>query len=267
MQCFRLSRRLCLAVLVLQCAAVTLASPLLKHRVYNVQLPGTGLQRRQTNTVVVTGIKTFGVQPRLEIRQVQQNADQWNIFLLGMKRFQETDQSDMMSYYQIAGIHGRPYVPWNDSPPKAGISSPGYCMHVLNIFLSWHRAYLALFEQTLYKHIIDAVNDFPAGAQRQRYATAALSWRFPYWDWAAIPPDGKTFPASMQSPTVRVTMPNGTTTIPNPLYSYRFHPVSQADFYFDPVRESIDQTMISCDLQGAVFLLERDEAVSNKLGT
>jgi len=30
-------------------------------------------------------------------------------------------------------------------------------------------------------------------------------------------------------------MPNGTTTIPNPLYAYRFHPVSMGDFYYEPV--------------------------------
>lgn len=232
----RFLRHVRLALLVLQCAAIALASPLLKHQVYNAALPGTGLQRRQTETVVVTGITTFGTQPRLEIRQLQKNADQWNIFLLGMKRFQETDQSDMNSYYQIAGIHGRPYVPWDDSLPKSGVNSPGYCMHVLNLFLTWHRGYLALFEQTLYQHIVDAVNEFPAGAQRQRYAAAALTWRFPYWDWAMTPPDGKTFPESMQTSTISVKMPNGTTQIPNPLYSYRFHPVTQEDFYFDPVR-------------------------------
>ena len=31
-------------------------------------------------------------------------------------------------------------------------------------------------------------------------------------------------------------MPNGTSTINNPLYAYRFHQVSQEDFYYDPVR-------------------------------
>lgn len=237
MQVAMSSRHIYLAVLILQCAVVAFATPLLKHEVFNAAIPGIGIHRRQTDTVVVTGIKTFGVQPRLELRQLQNNVDQWNIFLLGMKRFQETDQSDMNSYYQIAGIHGRPYVPWNDSPPKAGVTSPGYCMHILNLFLAWHRAYLALFEQTLYQHIIDAVNDFPAGAQRQRYATAALSWRFPYWDWAATPADGKTFPASIQSPTINVTMPNGSAQIANPLYSYHFHPVRQDDFYYDPVSQ------------------------------
>jgi len=30
-------------------------------------------------------------------------------------------------------------------------------------------------------------------------------------------------------------MPNGSTTIANPLYAYRFHPVSMNDFYYEPV--------------------------------
>jgi tyrosinase len=225
-------------VLFLQQLDITaLASPLLRHEVEDVQsIEEPALQRRQDQTVTITGINTFGVQPRLEIRQLEQNTDQWNIFLLGMQRFQKTNQSDLISYYQIAGIHGRPYQPWDGVPSAPGVEGPGYCAHVSNLFLAWHRPYLALFEQTLYQHIVAVVNEFPAGAQRQRYASAALSWRFPYWDWAALPTDGgSAYPASMQSPTINVTTPNGTATIHNPLYSYKFHPVSQQDFYFNPV--------------------------------
>jgi tyrosinase len=85
------------------------ASPLLKHEVEGVRSAGQStLQRRQDQTVAITGINTFGVQPRLEIRQLQQNADQWNIFLLGMRRFQQTNQSDLTSYYQVrASTHIR----------------------------------------------------------------------------------------------------------------------------------------------------------------
>lgn len=143
------------------------------------------------------------------------------------------------SYYQIAGIHGRPYAPWNAVQPASGNTSPGYCMHVLNLFLVWHRPFVALFEQTLHEHMVDVVNEFPAGAQRQRYASAISSWRLPYWDWAMQPPAGEgVLPASVQSPTISVTLPNGTHTIHNPLYSYQFHPVSKADFYYDPVSTS-----------------------------
>ena len=235
-----LTSNVVLALLLLHLANFTLASPLLKHEVEAVATAqNLDLKRQQNPTIAITGINAFGVQPRLEIRQLEANTDQWNIFLFGLRRFQHTDQSDMTSYYQIAGIHGRPYMAWNDVQAAEGVESPGYCTHLLSLFLAWHRAYLALFEQTLYQHIVDAVNEFPAGSERQRYASAALSWRFPYWDWAAAPPSGQgVYPASVQSPTINVTMPNGTTTVRNPLYSYRFHPVSVDDFYFDPVSAS-----------------------------
>ena len=100
-------------------------------------------------------------------------------------------------------------------------------------------------QQILYQHIVDAVNEFPAGAIRQRYASAALSWRHPYWDWAAEPPAGESvLPTSITSPTITVTMPNGTATIPNPLYSYHFQWITVADFYYSPVSQT--QTCDSC---------------------
>ena len=52
----------------------------------------------------LTGLGDGAVHPRLEIRQLQQDADQWNIFLLALQRFQQTDQSDRLSYYQVAGM-------------------------------------------------------------------------------------------------------------------------------------------------------------------
>lgn len=38
-------------------------------------------------------------------------------------------------------------------------------------------------------------------------------------------------PSSLQRPTIQVVMPNGTNTINNPLYSYRFHPLVYNDLY------------------------------------
>lgn len=236
-----------LALLLLYLVSSTLALPLLKHEVEEISTStALDLRRRQNPTVAITGINTFGVQQRLEIRQLEENTDQWNIFLLGLRKFHDNDQSDLTSYYQIAGIHGRPYIAWDDVPAAEGVDSPGYCTHMLNLFLAWHRAYLALFEQTLYGHLVDAVNEFPAGSQRQRYASAALSWRFPYWDWAASPADGQSvYPASLQYPTINVTGPNGSTIIANPLYSYQFHPVSVQDFYFNPVG-TLKDGLVAC---------------------
>ncbi|CZT14535.1 related to tyrosinase precursor (monophenol monooxygenase) [Ramularia collo-cygni] len=190
------------------------------------------------SSVAVTGISISGFAPqaRLEIRQLESKRDVWNIYLLGLRRFQAVNQTDRLSYYRIAAIHGRPYRAWDNV--QGVYNEAGYCAHLSSLFLPWHRPYLALYEQVLFEHIIDAVNEFPTGPVRRRYASAALSWRMPYWDWAAQPEDGQSvYPSSLGNRTVVVTMPNGTRTIDNPLYSYKFHRLVRADMYFDPFAE------------------------------
>ncbi|KAH9819777.1 Di-copper centre-containing protein [Teratosphaeria destructans] len=225
--------RICTVVLLFFVSLASATPPSLSHPIDD----SSAVERRDDTTglTAVTGITQYGVQPRLEIRELQQNVDQWNLYLLGLARWQATNQSDKLSYYQVAGIHGRPYIPWDGVGQGSGPGSPGYCRHVSNIFLPWHRPYLALVEQTLFENIIDVVNEFPAGAERQRYASAALSFRLPYWDWAASPADGASvWPDALTAGTVTVNMPNGTSTIRNPLLSYQFHPVSQDDFFYNP---------------------------------
>lgn len=103
------------------------------------------------------------VPVRREIRDLK-NAfpDQWSLYLLGLRAFHDTDQTDPLSAYQICGlivhyaniqmetdsvlgIHGRPFKAWQDAqgiPGKEG----GYCPHQNGLFLAWHRPYLALYE-------------------------------------------------------------------------------------------------------------------------
>ncbi|GAB7366278.1 hypothetical protein MBLNU230_g7835t1 [Neophaeotheca triangularis] len=239
-------------LLILHMLLFSSASPLMKHMVEEL-LEESSLHPRQNSgneTFAITGVQTFGIQPRLEIRELQNNADQWNLYMLGLTRMMAVDQDDKLSYYQIAGLHGRPYIPWDGVEGAPGIVEPGYCTHVSNLFLPWHRPYLALYEQVLYRHVTDAVNAFPAGALRSRYARAALSFRMPYWDWAASPPDGgSVYPQALQIERIDVEMPNGTQTIDNPLFAYRFHPVSRTDFYFDTFG-SWNQTLRSPTTQG-----------------
>lgn len=60
--------------------------------------------RQTTGTIAVTGVTGNGVQPRLELRTMQQQyPDMFNVFLLGLARFKAMSQSDPLSYYQIAG--------------------------------------------------------------------------------------------------------------------------------------------------------------------
>jgi hypothetical protein len=54
--------------------------------------------------IPVTGVTGNGIQPRLELRTMQQQyPDMFNVFLLGLRSFMQVDQSDPLSYYQIAG--------------------------------------------------------------------------------------------------------------------------------------------------------------------
>lgn len=63
------------------------------------------LEARQSGgKIPVTGVTGNGVQPRMELRVMQQQyPDMFNVFLLGLRSFMQMDQSDPLSYYQIAG--------------------------------------------------------------------------------------------------------------------------------------------------------------------
>lgn len=101
---------------------------------------------------------TNGQHPRLDIRELQKNADQWNLYLIAMERFMGKPREDPMSYYQLAGIHGRPFVQWNNQGLK---HSAGYCPHGQNTFGSWHRPYLAIFEVRSPQCMLKIMTDNP----------------------------------------------------------------------------------------------------------
>ncbi|KAF2705592.1 Di-copper centre-containing protein [Pleomassaria siparia CBS 279.74] len=175
----------------------------------------------RANNIAIVGVvgSNTVLSPRLEIRDLQKNADQWNLYLLGMERFKAKDKTDSLSYYQVAGIHGRPYVTWNNFPTPL-LNVAGFCPHACVLFGTWHRPYLAIYEQALYQSVLEVIDTFPA-AQQSRWKEAARTLRIPYWDWAKAPPSGQTnVPAAIRDQTVTVTKPSGQVTIANPLYSY-----------------------------------------------
>jgi len=59
----------------------------------------------RANNIQIRGATDGRQYPRLEIRQLQANRDQWNLYLLAMERFKAKPRNDRMSYYQIAGEH------------------------------------------------------------------------------------------------------------------------------------------------------------------
>lgn len=83
--------------------------------------------------------------------------------------------------------------------------------------------------------MVDCANEFPAGDDRDRYSQAASLVRLPYWDWAVKPESGGVLPDIVQQPSVQVSTPNGTQTIENPLFSYKFEDGSMEELSFDPV--------------------------------
>ncbi|EKG21176.1 Tyrosinase [Macrophomina phaseolina MS6] len=196
------------------------------HEVRDLASEGSEIVRRQDAAnapLAVTGVAQNDVQPRLEIRELAKNEIQWNLFLLGMQRLQETDQNDPTSWYALSGIHGMPHVAWNGVESE-GYAQSGYCMHSSNLFCTWHRPYIALWEQVLHAIMLELANEW-TGPERDNFTDAANKWRFPFWDYAALPPEGETnVPDFMTQPQIDVKMPNGTKTIDNPLYSYKFSP-------------------------------------------
>jgi tyrosinase len=63
--------------------------------------------RRQDDIYPVLGIPGQGVNstaPRLEIRELQRNPDLFNVYLLGLQRWQNSSQDDKFSYFQVAGM-------------------------------------------------------------------------------------------------------------------------------------------------------------------
>lgn len=135
-----------------------------------------GHEKRQNSAAIVGA--SGSTQPRLEIRQLEQDADQWNLFMLAMQAFQNTDHNDVMSYYQLAGIHGMPYQPWNGV--QGSNHNTGYCPHSSPLFICWHRPYVAAWEQAMLAAAQGVVNTF-SGADKTRYQNALQTLRHPYW--------------------------------------------------------------------------------------
>ncbi|GAB1310494.1 tyrosinase [Madurella fahalii] len=175
------------------------------------------------------------VRVRQEIRELEQDRDVWTLYILGLSMMQFTDMSTETSWFGIAGIHGMPHQPWGGVGPTPGNEDTGYCTHNSILFPTWHRPYVALYEQVLQNLMLMIASFWPQG-KRERFEEAARRFRVPYWDWAAVPPTGESvLPWSVAaSPFVYITGPNGRQRISNPLFSYTFWPLSSTTFNEPP---------------------------------
>lgn len=138
---------------------------------------------------------------------------------------QNKPESDSLSYYQLSGIHGIPFIPWQETSVSTQDPTRGYCTHNTPLFATWHRPFLSLFEQRLVKHAEYEASKFK-GSEAARWKKAASLVRLPYWDWAATDLQSRQ-PRQLTAQTVSVRRAGTggvpqTVSVANPLREYRF---------------------------------------------
>ncbi|CAG8709016.1 7080_t:CDS:2, partial [Gigaspora rosea] len=181
------------------------------------------------------------IYPRLDIRDFYGNETYRPHFDLLIQSYQamyDRPHKDVRSFYQVAGIHGLPYEPYDGVTGVHEYNSSGwgkdrwggYCHHGDSIFITWHRPYMLLFESILVNEankIALQYNDNEKG----KYVEAAKQLRHPYLDWA----DEKAIegvPEIFLIPEIEINTPNGRKKVKNPLKSYTLpvdlsHPLEQ----------------------------------------
>ncbi|KAL1618339.1 hypothetical protein SLS54_007316 [Diplodia seriata] len=139
------------------------------------------LAQAQTDGVVIGLHGVSGIQPRREIDDLVLNEpDMFNLFLLALESLQKDEgaHQDKMGYFQVSGIHGLPKRDW-DGVKGEKRDQGGYCTHGSILFPTWHRPYLAMYEQTIYNTMSRIAGEF----KDPKYRDAARRFRLPYWDY------------------------------------------------------------------------------------
>ncbi|PGH00824.1 hypothetical protein GX51_05601 [Blastomyces parvus] len=188
--------------------------------------------------ISVTGVRSGNgprgeIPLRLEIHDLHKDIPKWSLYVLALRIFYDRPADHPKSYFQISGIHGMPYLPWNgEEVPKNGPKPTGYCTHSTVLFPSWHRPYVALYEQLIQEIIAtEILPKIPDNHEDyEKYKTATETFRIPYWDWAAPPPESKQeiinkwLPPTSQEKQVPNLVPGFPKVIDNPLYQYVLKP-------------------------------------------
>ncbi|KAK5568307.1 hypothetical protein LTR43_005880 [Exophiala xenobiotica] len=130
----------------------------------------------------------------------------------------------MLSYIYSSskGIHGAPVGPWDGATKDT--ERPFFCAHNQSTFPTWHRPYLVLYEQVLYRHMLQfldatAENQYKPTVPKSQWLAAAKKWRLPYWNYAARP----LLPDIVTRSKITVITPQGSTKTfeHNPMASYQ----------------------------------------------
>ena len=207
------------------------------------------------NDGVLLGLKNVaGVVPRLDVDvMLMTQPDTFNLFLLALRVLQNDGLSkDKNGYYELASIHGLPKGLWDGVKPTKDPSNEsfGYCAHSRLVFPTWHRPYLAQYEQALYLTIVGLIEDFVDEKVKANYRAAAQLFRLPYWDYYRPRGDEVHFPGvtqrqkkqtsfpydfslpqifTMEEVMIRVPPNNEIKLVKNPLYTYKIPPQDDKD--------------------------------------
>lgn len=196
-------------------------------------------KRQSTTSTQITGAQSTSGRcyNRRKLQTLQTTyPDQFNMFILALESMQAVAENNDLSWFGISGIHGAPYIPWQQPADGNYNTRLGYCVHGSPLFVPWHRPYMLLIEQVMVSHAKTIAARF-TGSRAAAYQTAADQLRFPYWDWSD-PVTRSDVPAVMMQSTITVTKPNastgapGTVTIPNPLFQYNFKSAATNRQYF-----------------------------------
>ncbi|CDO69906.1 hypothetical protein BN946_scf184884.g65 [Trametes cinnabarina] len=158
---------------------------------------------------------------RLEINDFVKEEEMFSLYIQALEIMYGSKQEDLISFFQIGGIHGLPYIAWSGAGAEDSAEPAGYCTHGSVLFPTWHRPYVALFEQVLQKHAAEIAEKYTV--DRPRWQKAAAELRQPFWDWAreTVPP-----PEVISLDKVTITASDGQKKeVDNPLRRYRFHPI------------------------------------------
>lgn len=143
---------------------------------------------------IQAGNKDKQMVNRLEIRQLYnlQGGRVYDLYILALRRTMIRKPTDKNSWWQIAGVHGRPFTSWNGRGPGAPgtqgqlfpqFTGTGYCTHGSTLFPTWHRPYLAYFEEILWASAYLEIQVVKDPEEKKLWEDALEQFRIPYWDW------------------------------------------------------------------------------------
>ncbi|CAI4216155.1 unnamed protein product [Parascedosporium putredinis] len=193
------------------------------------------------NNLPVVGVKVTptpdgSVPLRREIRELQERfPEQFSIFILAMRALQAKDKNDPTSF-----------------------QFGGYCTHSSILFLTWHRPYLALLEQSLSATAQTIASQYPENI-RSRYVEAAKQLRLPYFDWATrVREPAPSLPNSIAQARISIVDIDGRQkTIDNPLFSFNISQVQpdRGDLAGTLIEQELDNESASLRQELSLLLL------------